>query len=70
MVGYQNRRGKAAASDYVSEHDIQFFEDKCDMVTIPEGGFYIAFPEDLHMTKCMSGEPRDIVKLVCKVKVI
>ncbi|MGN0968987.1 MAG: YhcH/YjgK/YiaL family protein [Oscillospiraceae bacterium] len=67
-VGYENRKGKRAVTEYDKEHDIQFFEDLCDFITIPSGTFYIAGPEDLHMTKCMSGTPSDMVKLVMKVK--
>ena len=68
MVGYENRAGKTATQPYDPAGDIQFFEDKCDMVAIPEGSFYIAYPDDLHMTKCQYEEPVDMVKLVAKVK--
>ena len=68
LVGYENRAGKQPLTEYDPQHDIQFFEDSCDFITIPAGTFYIAGPDDLHMTKCMHSQPTDIVKLVMKVK--
>lgn len=67
-VGYEPRAGSRALSDYDAEHDIQFFEDHCDLITIPTGSFYIAAPDDLHLTKCACVEPEEIIKLVAKVK--
>lgn len=50
-------------TEYDTEKDVQFFEGKGDLITVPKGFFTIFYPQDAHMP-CLENKTSELVKKV------
>lgn len=66
--GYCTSGRTKPKTNYDEEHDVRFYYAQCDSLLLEEGAFFIAWPWDVHMPRCMGEKPEEVLKVVIKVR--
>lgn len=67
--GYSPIERASVTRPYDADVDYALFEAKGDFITLKEGYFIIAAPQDVHMPCMAVGTPQPVKKIVVKVKI-
>lgn len=71
LIGVDNIKGLKVHTPYSDEKDVMFFnaEKSAAYLTVKEGMFAIFWPGDAHMPGRQIDKPRNVTKIVFKIKV-
>ena len=68
MFGMCREEELTAPGEYMPDRDICFPEGKCHYYPLREGDFFLAFPGEVHQTKCLyEGEAAKVNKAIFKL---
>ncbi|MEN6386075.1 MAG: YhcH/YjgK/YiaL family protein [Phycisphaerales bacterium] len=70
-IGVDNIAGLKTADPYVEAKDVEFFHlgKNLTYLTVPQGYFAIFWPKDAHMPGREIDKPKDVIKVVFKIKI-
>ena len=69
VVGWAPLDTLTPSGEFNTEKDVGMYTGHCEYYEIPEGYCYVVFPEDAHMPAAHLDTPRDVQKLILKLKV-
>ena len=69
VVGWAPLESLTLDGEFNTAKDKGMYAGYVDMVRVGAGYCYVVFPEDAHMPNLCAGEPKEIKKLVLKLKV-
>ncbi len=68
-MGVAPVKSMKATTEYEERRDVTFFEGEGSVIAVPEGMFALFMPHDAHLPGIMNGEPKQVRKVVVKVRV-
>ena len=68
-IGYSNLERMTVNKIYDENKDIQFLDGVGDFITLGKNNFAILYPSDAHMPGISIDEPKEVLKVVVKVKI-
>jgi len=55
--------------EYSEERDVEFYSGNAPLTLVKENEFIIFYPPDAHLPCQVAGEPRDVKKVIVKIKI-